>query len=62
LGERVEVGVEEIWRKSRTSKSKGIKAIPVLKTSRENHLREEVVKLHIADHWHSTGTWRKLSI
>ena len=39
--------VEEIRRKRRISKSKGIMAIPVSKTIREAYMREGDVKLHI---------------
>lgn len=54
--------MEEIWRKSCRSKSKGIMAIPGTKMSGEAYVQENVVTLYIADHWLSTGTWRKLSI
>ena len=62
LGVRVEVWVEEIGRKNCTSKSKGIMAMLVLKAISGAYMREGDVKMHIADHWNSTGTWRKLSI
>ena len=54
--------MEEIGTWSCVSKSEEMMAIPPSKPIRGAFVREEAVKLHFADHWNPTGTWRKLSI
>lgn len=62
LREKVEVWEKEIGTWSSMSKSKGITARIGFQTIGEVYMPEAAVKLHIADNWLSTGTWRKLSI
>ncbi|GAB7324616.1 hypothetical protein MBLNU13_g08503t2 [Cladosporium sp. NU13] len=54
--ERLEVWEEEIGTWSSMSKSKGFMARVLFMTIEEAYMQEDVVQLHIADHWLPTGT------
>jgi hypothetical protein len=55
-------GVEENGTWSFMGKSMRIKRRTGRKTSGENNMHGDFVEWNTADHWNSTGTWRKLSI
>jgi hypothetical protein len=55
------VGGRERRRRLR-EQEKGNQACCLWEKSRRSYMQDCSVKLHFANHWDSTGTWRKMSI